>query len=308
MTQELLNGETKYNVDSFAQTERVEIFGDNGRCKDRLMTKELEPTLENLNHLALERVDKYHNLMVGNTFVNTPFFINQIERWYVELMQKAEVPLDQITEVNRMYREKQIPFGWYKGKGTPEELEQATQQIAEEFSLDLTRATPVSAAEFMKYIGLGIDCSGLVTNCLQYAFDGTQSEGFLESLDIIPYEDGSRSKYRTGVFSYRADSASYPVEPKDLRPLDILVRGGWHDMAWHMGIVLEKEDSLILSHSTLGLTPNGVHSSILRVEDNKPVFGFTPNLSPVDWEDYYDKGVLGFRRLRFVDDVVGKLK
>lgn len=266
---------------------------------------EIKPDLETLNKLALERVDRYQHLRVGRTFVNTPFFINQMQSWLFNSMQKANISDDQIENVMSGYgKTKEMPYAWYKGKGSPEELEQATKELAQQFGLDLNRATPEAAVEFMKYVGLGIDCSGFVTNVLDYAFrqDGLN---LLEELDTFPHENGRRSKYRAGVSSY-VNGKTHTIEPDTIGPLDLLIRKGWHDHAWHMGVILQTEDYLVLAHSTLGLTPNGVHTSRIRVENNKPIFSFKPNLSPVDWEEYYEKGDLEFRRLDILDDAKGR--
>lgn len=263
--------------------------------------------IEMLNNLALERADRYTKLHVGNVFVNTPFFINQMQLWLFNAMQNEGVPYDQIMGVMDKYgQSKELPYAWYKGKGSPEEIEEAAGRLAKDFGLDLERATPESAAEFLKYVGLGVDCSGFVTNCLTYAFEQAGMEGFLDSLDIIPYENGARSKNRAGVFSYIHNGASRIIKPEEVGPLDIVVREGWHDQAWHMGVILQREDYLLLAHSTLGLTPNGVHLSWFRTQGDQPVFGFKPNLSPVDWEDYYKEGKMTFRRLAFIDNIPGR--
>lgn len=269
------------------------------------MVKTPETQIERLNNNALSVIDRYQHLRVGQAFVNTPFFINEIGLWFGELMKEANIDTDLIDEVFRLYKEKQMPYGWFRGKGSPEELEGAVVELSDRMGLDLSRATPESAAEFMKFLGLGIDCSGLVTNALTKA---CEEEGipFLDSLDILENVDGQRTKYRAGVFSYINDEVSTVVEPKDIAPLDILIRKGWHDRAWHMGIILQREDYLVLSHSTLGLTPNGVHTSWFKVEDNRPVFGFKPNLSPVDWEEYYENGKMEFRRLKVFSDLKGR--
>lgn len=263
--------------------------------------------VEMLNNLALEQADRYQHLRIGRTFVNTPFFINQMQFWIFNAMQKAEIPYDQIMEVMDGYgKSEEMPFGWHKGKGSPEELEAATKQIAGYFHLDLDRATPEAAVEFMKYIGLGVDCSGFVTNILLHACEEAGVEGFLDSLDIIPNQNGEKTKYRAGVSSYIGDSVSRKIQPNEVGPLDLVIREGWHDQAWHIGIILQREDYLVLAHSTLGLTPNGVHVSWFQVKNNEPIFGFKPNLSPVDWEEYYKEGKLEFRRLRFVDKINGE--
>jgi len=260
--------------------------------------------IEQLNNFALESIDQYQHLKIGQVFVNTPFFVNQIGLWFGELMRDANIPDDQIDDVFAMYKENKIPYGWFRGKGTPGELTSAVYELAETMHLDLSRATPESAAEFMKWLGLGVDCSGLVFNALDHAFTKAGVDGFIDTLDIVD-SDTPRTKYRAGVFSFIGD-ASFPIKPKEVGPLDILIRTGWHDRAWHMGIILQREGYLLLAHSTLGLTPNGVQTSLFKVENNKPVFGFKPNLSPVDWEEHFDNGQMEFRRLNFVKDIKGR--
>lgn len=270
--------------------------------RDIDLDKEKSP-LERLNNLTLERVDAYQHLKIGPNFINTPFYINEIGMWFGELMKDAGIDQDFIRSVFEMYQQRKIPYGWYRGKGSPEELSEAAVQLATKMGLDLDRATPQSTVELMKYLGLGIDCSGLVFNSLSYAFDQAGLQGFEDSLNIA---DGvNKDKYKAGVNSFLG-KASRLISPNEVGPLDILVKQGWHNRAWHVGVVLQREDYLLLAHSTLTLTPNGVHTSWFRVENNKPVFGFKPTLSPTSWEELYDQGELEFRRLEITSQIQGR--
>ena len=89
-------------------------------------------------------------------------------------------------------------------------------------------------------------------------------------------------------------NASFVIEPKDIRALDLVVQRR------HIAIVLKKGDQFIIAQSTpwsLGI--DGVNLSNFGVTENKPFFEFRPIMGDV-WEDSYKKGELKFRRLNIL--------
>lgn len=139
--------------------------------------------LQKLNDFALERISDYQNLKISNTKVVTPYYINNIGNQMKRLLEIAEVPEENAKKFSQLYKEKAIPFGWYRGKGSPEEFTEAVLEISQQVGINLGNAKTEGIVEFMKLYGLGIDCSGFVYQVLWYAFEkyGKLKE-FTESL------------------------------------------------------------------------------------------------------------------------------
>src|SRR3989344_4405299 len=114
-------------------------------------------SITDLNKLVLENIENYLNLQIYSQKVTAPYFINKIQQFYTELLKKADIPDEKIKEINQMYKNKEIPFGWYRGKGTPEELVQAVYEISEKVGLDFGSASANSIIDFMKLYGIGVD-------------------------------------------------------------------------------------------------------------------------------------------------------
>src|SRR5688572_1504276 len=128
--------------------------------------------LDQLNTFVLEYIEKYQNLKIYDQKVSTPYYINNLEPKVIkDLLKKAEISEDIIKKIHKMYKDREVPFGWYRGKGTPEQLEDAVMQISSQTHLNLVNATPYGIAEFMKLYGLGVDCSGFIYNTLYYALE-----------------------------------------------------------------------------------------------------------------------------------------
>jgi len=58
---------------------------------------------------------------------------------------------------------------------------------------------------------------------------------------------------------------------------------------------------MVTAHSVIGQLPTGVHLSRFEFIDNKPKFGFKPNLTEA-WEKLYEEERLEFRRLKVLED------
>ncbi|MFH1547477.1 MAG: hypothetical protein ABIC57_03250 [bacterium] len=254
--------------------------------------------VDTLNQFALERVDQYRKLQIGNFEIPTPFFSNDTASLFAQMMTDSSIPKEDIEKVFEIYNNNRVSFGWYRGKGTPEQITFAAEEIAKKWDLDLSKAArPEVIVEFMKSAGLGIDCSGLVYQTLRYSFGKAGWPSVLDN--ALEWEDSSwvGNEYKTGINNFTGE-ASIAIQPEDVRPLDIIVlKNSTREKYSHIALVLEMNEQLVVAHSVIGQIPSGVHISSMRIENGFPYFGFRPNLTE-RWEELYNKERLEFRRLR----------
>lgn len=256
---------------------------------------------ENINKECLKRVADYQNLNIHGRLVNTPYMINRIERDWVEMMRRAGIPSDRIREVTEEFHNKQVDYGWYRGKGTPEEIVDATIKISRSMGFPLEGASDNLISSFMQQCGLGVDCSGFVYNVLDYAFATAGLDTrFHESLD---WEDRRKQGVnRAGVFTFAGEASSLVV-PEEMGALDlILLRSSRQDEGYiHMALVLRERMSFVIAQSVLSVYPTGVNVSKLRLSESGLSFDFRPE-SGKSWDVLYGDGLLEVRRLKLLKD------
>lgn len=261
------------------------------------MTGPVEYKKVNLD--CLEMVRKYQSLKIGNSLVCTPYFMNNVELFFKSLMQRAGVDTKQIEEVKKTYREKEVPYGWYRGKGTPQEIEEATETISKEVGLDLKVAGTKTILDFMKLYALGVDCSGFVYNVLSYGLDKNGLRGRLdEILSWSNIDNIGVHQAATFVFSGKASNL---IQPLDIKPLDlILIKSRRSGQYVHIGLILEEPlGRLSVFQSTITKSPAGVRGDRIEIKNNKLKFSFRPKIGGVNnsWEKLLKEGNLELRRL-----------
>ncbi len=64
----------------------------------------------------------------------------------------------------------------------------------------------------------------------------------------------------------------------------------------HISLILEQKGQLELVQSNLDCIPTGINISKFEIENEKPKFHYKPTIAS-DWNTYWDKGILEFRRL-----------
>ncbi len=253
--------------------------------------------LENLNKLALQRSRDYFELEVCGKRIITPYYINNIQHGFESLMKESGIEDEFISQTFQKYKNRQIPFGWYRGKGTPDEIKESAVAISNMVGLPLYGATSYGISEFMKLYGLGIDCSGFVYNVLKYAFtECSNEELFSSSLDWR--EEGKTGVNYAGVFVF-AGKASERMDPDKVQPLDLVFIKGIDKQYSHMGILLLEGSKLKLFQSSLVTDPVGVTATDYSFSGGQPVFGFAPTIGS-RWDELYKKGKVEFRRLRCI--------
>jgi hypothetical protein len=193
--------------------------------------------LKKLNEDAWITANNYISIPIADLKVRTPYYINRVEDMFLNLMRSSKISAEKVEEVHTRYKNREIPFGWYRGKGTPEEIKSATYDISKVLKFDLNTANEEIIRDFMKLYGIGIDCSGLVYNVLKTAF----SKNFIleklnNSLNWAKNEENIKDVYHAGAFVF-GNEASVEIKPDDIRELDLrLIKLG--DKYTHISIFL----------------------------------------------------------------------
>ena len=244
---------------------------------------------------AWEQINKYKNMKIGRGTIPCPYYMNVAKRSVMSMLREVQVPEDAIDKFSSLWRMGKTGFGRHQGKGTPEEIIEATREITGRIGLPVDRAYPEIVVEIMKHIGLGIDCSGLVFNVLSFAFDKEgRNEELLNCLDWS--EPDKRSASRAGVTVF-AGKASETIDPSEARSLDLILTKGTSGKYNHIALILQKADGdYDVVQSTLLALPTGVNVSGMIIVNGKPEFGYKPGVGTT-WEEKYAGGTLEFRRL-----------
>ena len=252
--------------------------------------------LTELNKHSTNRIDDYINLRVHGKSVRCPYYINDVGAMVDELMEKADIPHKLAKKAHEVYKNREVPYGWYRGKGTPEELAGAVVSISEERGPSLENASSEGIRDFMQLYGLGVDCSGFVFHVLSTAF---KKIGMLDDfVNSLSWENNDkRGADYAGAFVFAA-KASTELDPKDAQALDLVLITSGSEYT-HVALVVEKDGGLMLAQSNIDSDPNGVTLSDVNVTNNGLHFSYKPQIA-ADWNTYFDKGVIEIRRLKLV--------
>lgn len=245
---------------------------------------------ENFNELLNKRIDDYIHIPIGDKLIRAPYFINWFHTALSNLAWKAKLPDEHLTKLLELYEQREIEYGWYLGKGTPEEIRDAalTQLHRSEYDPHVMQAEAI--VEFMKLIGLGVDCSGFVFNVFYYAFEKLGiADKYISSLDWPDRKKTGPTYAGVKVF---LGEASSPIDFHELQAGDILEINGWH-----MAIIVEREKQLYIAQSNFNCIPTGINLSKLDIKGAKPDFEFFSTLGYA-WNELWAKGSIKFRRLR----------
>lgn len=249
--------------------------------------------LTQLNTLALEEIANYTSLKAFGTSANTPYFINNMSLFLNELTSKAKVAPDKAALVNQYYMDRDVLFGWYLGKGSPDQISEAVTKMTSEIGFDSVGMNSEGLLALMNFFGLGVDCSGFVYDVLLYAFNGVgKGQEFIDSLN---WTDPTHTGPLYAGVSVFTGSASSPIEPVDVQPLDIILleESGVYE---HIGMFVEKDGQLFAAQSDINTNPTGpglfaVNKTTTGIEyDFDVTFGS-------DWNKLAADGVLQTHRL-----------
>ncbi len=93
--------------------------------------------MEKANNLAWEMVDRYSKLEINGVTLPAPYYTNNVGRFRRKVMKNADISNEKINKVNEKYKNREVNYGWYRGKGTPEQLELAAEELSEKVILQL---------------------------------------------------------------------------------------------------------------------------------------------------------------------------
>lgn len=246
----------------------------------------MSPNLER----AWDVTQRYLGLDIMGKKVRTPYYQNLVGICFAEIMREVDVPDQLISRIFEYDRANKKPYGWFQGKGTPEQITSATLALAQVQDMDLSRASPEAIREFMKFVGLGVDCSGFAYYVLSSAC-GEENLG-----EVLDWKSGGvRSVRRAGAFAY-AGLASGIIPSVAIRPLDLFLERNDQGKYSHVAMVLESDTGLALAHSNVG--GGGVNVTEILLHDGQIEFEYSPPFEP-PWEQLLAVGLLELRRLKF---------
>ena len=150
------------------------------------------------NDALNKRLEHYRQLKIGSVIVSTPYAINKWGAYLSTLLEKVDIDRQKVGQVQQLFKDKAVPYGWHRGKGTPEQLEDATLQLLEHFGYNPKHLSSAWVVSFMREVGLGIDCSGLIFNLLHYAYSQVGLEG--DFLTSWPWTDATSSGSHVGWY------------------------------------------------------------------------------------------------------------
>jgi hypothetical protein len=240
---------------------------------------------------AWKIVKNYLNIRVYEKKICAPYFINDVGMYFGKLLRDTGINTERIKLVFDIYNNRGIPYGWYRGKGSPKQIEQSVLEIAEIKNVDLNTSSSEGVREFMRSVGLGVDCSGFVYNTLAVAVG---EERLIDGLDWFSQE---RNIYKAGARSFSGFGFK-KILPNQVRSLDIIYL---ENPEPHVALVLMGHGKLWTVQSTSRIIPPGVAVDELRIENKKPVFCFKPYVGR-SWEELYDIGKLRFARLGEIEE------
>jgi len=186
---------------------------------------------------------KYTHLPIGGKEIVCPYWMNDLK--------------------NEIYG----PFG---GKGTPEEIVQATEEEATKNELELGDLTEDEIIQFMQEKKIGVDCSGFVFWMLD-ALD--REKGGNGIADDIPGSEGKYIKTRANVLMLTDPGIVAEIKSVDkAKPGDIVrLKGGKHILVvLSLHKTQEGEiERVEYAHSSDLTKIRGVHSGEIQILDKK---------------------------------------
>ncbi len=210
--------------------------------------------LQQLNQFSLESVTSFQNIQAFGTAANTPYYINNIEYYINELLQKAQVTQDKITQINNDYQNRGVLYGWYLGKGNPQQITESVIKMTQQIGFDSTGMTSYGLASLLNFFGLGVDCSGFVYQVMLHAF--TEIDKREEFINSLNWTDPTQKGPNYAGVSVFTGSASTEIAPHDARAMDIVVLGTDGDFD-HIGMFVEEDGQLMLAQSNINTEPTG---------------------------------------------------
>jgi hypothetical protein len=257
---------------------------------------------KHFNQLLWNACQEYAQLKINDQLtVAVPYHINRMSGYLKALMQQAQIVDESIEEVLELYKTGAIPYGAFRGKGTPAQIHSTILQYLQELNYPLDTITAEGLIEIMKFRGLGVDCSGLTFNVLTQVFTQLDlQESFLNSL---AWDDPAKRGVNYANANLFARSST-PVSWEELKTADlVLIREHQFPGYTHVALITNHPttNQLHLAQSAFTTLPSGVTITELQIVDGKPVWGFSVTMGQ-HWDEYLAKGRLETRRLNMLVD------
>lgn len=184
---------------------------------------------------------KYTHLLLGGKEIICPYWMNNL---------KAGI------------------FGPYGGKGTPEQIVEATKSEAQKIGLNLNKMTEQEILNLMKEKKIGLDCSGFVFWMLDALDKEKGGDGIAD--DVLSADRLLPS--RANVATLTNGRAVLAVELEDVRVGDIIRLNKGKHMAIVMAVVretrnLEEVKEIEYAHSSARTKILGVHAAKIKITD-----------------------------------------
>ncbi len=179
---------------------------------------------------------------------------------------------------NKLKDGKILVEGAFGGKGTPEQIQKATARAVKKEKLDLEKLTKKEILYLMKRNKIGLDCSGLVYQLLDFI---TKKEKKLSLDKTLIGFGGKKGIRRVGVRQLTDPQNSISVSLDQLKPGDFIII----DQEKHILLVLNiKGNKITYIHSSQKTKTSGVHTGTLTITN--------PNrgLSSQKWSDKLKNG------------------
>lgn len=247
--------------------------------------------MEELNKQAWDEVNKYLRLRVGSWEVVTPYYTNDAGRVFGRVLREAGIGDEIKKKILTIFYSKKFPYGWYGGKGSASEIEDAVRKIAEARGVDVSTFSKDGVISFMQLCGLGVDCSGFVFQVLKPLV------GEEKLISTLSFKSDEKNSFRVQAVSFGEGQTEH-VLPTGLQPLDlILFKGSDRRTYDHVAIVLMRDGQWWVAQSTSTSIPAGVGISRLQINGGLPHFSFVPSRNHY-WNQLYTEGRIEFRRLK----------
>jgi len=245
--------------------------------ENAINTETTETAIESL-------IDHYKKIIINGRTVACPFWMNY----------------DYVYKDTPYY--KYFPKG---GKRSPDEIRDLIVDKLNSTGFDIVHASEEQIGLFFLENGVGVDCSGLVYQCLKKAYITLGGSDFKKSIFGVYGEPKVVS--RIGVKDLILPVNSFPVSDVTLvRPADFINFGHTHCIA----IINRIDDKISCVHASNEILDSGIHEfSITITNPSESIFH-------QHWEEYsmdgvpYNEGLLmrvkvddGVKRLRIIEEL-----
>ena len=199
------------------------------------LQKENSPALENL-------FSRYTHLPLGGKEIVCPYWMNNLKKGI---------------------------FGPFGGKGTPEQIVEATKNEAKAADLSLREMTAEEILNFMKERKIGVDCSGFVF----WMLDSLEREKGGRGLEQDFYPNQTLAPTKANVATLTEPQFVLSIKLNDVKVGDIIRL----DKGRHVAIVIEvirevktkQVKEIVYAHSSARTKMSGVHAARILIIDSQ---------------------------------------